>query len=103
MPERPDPVEVALKRGTAKLRAPSRDALFERLAHVEDGTSIRDAFEAVGASRPVQLTREQKAKLHRVIDDWINERKGDSDELDEGIRDLWAGLYDDVYGGKSQT
>lgn len=58
---------------------------------------------AVGASRLVKLTREQKAKLHGVIDDWINELHGSSDDLDEGIRDLWAGLYDDVYGDKSQT
>jgi hypothetical protein len=103
MPERPNRVEVALNRGTAKLRPPSRDALLERLAHVEGGTSIRAAFEAVGASRPVKLTREQKAKLHGVIDDWINELRGSGDDLDEGIRDLSTGLYDDVYGDKNQA
>jgi hypothetical protein len=103
MPERPNRVEVALNRGTAKLRPPSRDALLERLAHVEDGRSIRDAFAAVGASRPVELSREQKAKLHGVIDDWINELRGSGDDLDEGIRELWAGLYDDVYSDKTQS
>jgi hypothetical protein len=101
MPERLDNVTIKLNRGTATLPWPSRDALLEKLTHVEHGTSIRDAFEAVGASRPVELTLEQKAKLHGVIDNWIDGLEGGVDDLDEGIRELWAGLYADVYGDET--
>jgi hypothetical protein len=101
MPERLDNVTIKLNNRTVTLPWPSRDALLEKLTHVEHGTSIRDAFEVVGASRPVELTREQKVKLHSVIGDWINELKGGADDLDEGTRELWAGLYADVYGDET--
>jgi hypothetical protein len=101
MPERVDNVTIKLNNRTVTLPWPSRDALLEKLTHVEHGTSIRDAFEAVGASRPVELTREQKAKLHGVIADWIDGLEGGVDDLDEGTRELWAGLYADVYGDET--
>jgi hypothetical protein len=54
---------------------------------------VVQAFEAVGTSRPVELTPEQRAALRSAIDAWAGEA-GD-EGLPEGIGELRQALVDD--------
>jgi hypothetical protein len=101
MPERLDKVTIKLNNRTVTLPWPSRDALRDKLGQTERGRSISDAFEAVGSSRPVEFTLEQKSELLRVIDHWKDQLAGGENDLNEGIRELWDGLYADVYGDET--
>jgi hypothetical protein len=64
-----------------------RDTLLEELAFAEGTKPIRERFEAVGASRPVELDAEERARLRTALDDW-----GDDRLQPEGIARLHAAL-----------
>ena len=51
-----------------------RDVLLEELAFAEGTKAIRERFEAVGASGPVELDAEQRARLRVALDDWGEDR-----------------------------
>jgi hypothetical protein len=51
-----------------------RDVLLEELAFAGGTKSIRERFEAVGASRPVELNGEERARLRTALDDWGEDR-----------------------------
>lgn len=95
MPERLDWIEIPLRRTTVTLPWASRESLLERLIHDAD-KEIRAAFEAVGASRPVNLTPVQKTELFRVIETWQG-IVGGSSGLPAGIFNLRNALLDDQY------
>ena len=64
----------------------SRQELLEQFRHLDSMKPVRDAFEAVGTSAPVLLTREQKADLIQVIEHWGSQVAGGlTDGLPEGI------------------
>lgn len=96
MPERLDRVEIALSSVTITLSWPSRDALLEELTFHDRGRSVRDAFEAVGSSRPVELTLEQKSMLLYVIEHWIGQLFNGVYDLPEGIVELRNALHDEL-------
>ena len=79
-------VQISLSRGTVELPWESRQELLEESRRVEGMHAMRDAFEAVGTSRPVSLTREDKVGLVAVIDLWA-----------EGIVELRDALRDDLH------
>ena len=64
-----------------------RDVLLEELAFAEGTKPIRESFEAVGASRQVELDVEQQARLRTALDDWGSDRL-----QPEGIVRLHAAL-----------
>jgi hypothetical protein len=64
-----------------------RDVLLEELAFAEGTKPIRERFEAVGASRPVELDREQRERLQAALDAWGSDRL-----QPEGIARLHAAL-----------
>jgi hypothetical protein len=64
-----------------------RDVLLEELAWAEGTKSIRVKFEAVGASRPVGLDAEERARLRTALDAWGSDRL-----QPEGIARLHAAL-----------
>jgi hypothetical protein len=64
-----------------------RDVLLEELAFAEGTKPIRERFEAVGASRPVELDAEQRARLRAALDAWGEDRL-----QPEGIARLHAAL-----------
>ena len=70
MPERLNRVTVALKVGEAVISWASRDALMQRLQETGERYNIRHSFNAVGASRPVELSPTQCADLVVILDDW---------------------------------
>jgi hypothetical protein len=51
-------------------------------------TGIVEAFEAVGASQPVNLSPEQRGQLHMLIDEWSRR----TSKLPEGIWSLRSAL-----------
>ena len=59
---------------------------------------MRDAFETVGTSRPVSLTRRDKVALVAVIDLWASDTEGGFSGLPEGIVELRDALRDDLGG-----
>jgi hypothetical protein len=65
-----------------------RDHLLEELAFAAGTKPIRERFEAIGASRPVQLDMELRARLRAVLDDW----EEGSVQQPEGIARLHSAL-----------
>ncbi len=96
MPERIDKITIATERETLTLPWSSRVALLDELQRYETGYTIRDAFTAVGASSPVELTNEQKTELLRVIDVWSERTEGGMRGLPEAILALRNALIDDL-------
>jgi hypothetical protein len=64
-----------------------RDVLLEELAFAEGTKAIRERFEAVGASQPLELDAEQRARLRTALDNWGSDRL-----QPEGIARLHAAL-----------
>jgi len=73
VPERPDTITVALSAGDITLSWDTRRALLARLQHVSESSSLRAMFEAVGATRPVELNPAQRATLLGLLDEWTLE------------------------------
>ena len=61
-----DHVQIALSRETIAIPWESRQALLAKLRPIEAMREVVLAFEAVGTTRPVELTAEQKDDLHAV-------------------------------------
>ena len=101
MPERLDLVTIALDRIDVVLRWAARTALLDEVAHLESDHGIRDAFEAVGVTRPVTLTLEQKAQLLLAIEQWSVRTPGGFTALPEGIFDLRNGLHNDLHDARA--
>ena len=104
MPERLDHVSIAIARGgganNVRLPWDSRDTLLAKLRTVEGADGIVKAFEDAGASRPVQLTAEQKALLYGVLDD--RAFTSAFDQLPPGFFELRNSLSDEVADAKRE-
>jgi hypothetical protein len=73
VPERLDRVAIATSRDVVELSWASRDSLLHEIRHLgENAKPIRAAFEAVGASRPVELSRADQTTLLSAIEIWAN-------------------------------
>lgn len=96
MPERLDSVQIAYSRGTVAIPWSSRDALLAETRHLDSAKSIRDAFLAVGATRPVELKRDEMVLLLHAIDVWMG-NVGGPDQLPAGIFNLRNALIDDTH------
>jgi hypothetical protein len=67
VPERLNRVEVATRYGTIEIPWTARDAILDELRGLGSARSTVEAFEAVGASRPVNLDRAGKAAVVDAI------------------------------------
>ena len=71
MSERLDRVAIATSRDVIELSWASRDSLLHEIRNLgENAKPIRTAFEAVGASRPVELSRAEQRTLYGAIELW---------------------------------
>lgn len=70
MPERLDCITVALDSGPVTLTWDARQAMMRRLLHVQENFRLRASFDAVGASRPVELTCNQRTTLLLTLENW---------------------------------
>jgi hypothetical protein len=65
-----DRVRIDVAGDIVEIARHERDILLQELA-VSPGTKdIREKFEAVGASRPVELDDEQRSRLRAALDVW---------------------------------
>lgn len=87
-------VEIAFSRETVSIPWLSRQALLDRMRHLESAAALVAAFEAVGTSRPVVLDAGGKADLFEIIRFWVSEVG--VDELPSRIADLRHALLDDI-------
>jgi hypothetical protein len=92
-----DRVRIALGRGIVELPWASRVALLDEIRNRESAKPIVDAFEAVGTSRPVTLTLEQKDQLVDLIESWDTQTERGLKGLPEGLFELRNALHDDLH------
>jgi hypothetical protein len=95
VPERFDRVAIETSRGTIELPWNSRDRLLHEIRHLEHAEAIRTAFAAVGASRPVPLSRPDKEVLLEAINEWS--RSVTVEQLPKGVWELRCALADEVH------
>ena len=90
-------VRVAYSRGEVAFSWESRQELLKQIRHLESALSIVAAFEAVGTSRPVVLTTDQKASLIELIERWGTQVRFGLKGLPEGMFALRNALHDDLH------
>ena len=96
MPDRLDRVAIATSRGTIEIPWSSRDALLQQITLEDTAQTIRFAFVAVGASRPVELKLEDVALLVQAIGRWMR-RVGGPSGLPAGIYELRRALTAELH------
>ena len=95
MPRIDERVQIVTSHSTIELTWKSREALLHEIRHLESARGIVHAFDAVGTSRPVPLTRQDQDLLFKVINEWS--RGVTVDGLPAGIWDLRCALADDLH------
>jgi hypothetical protein len=90
-PERLGRVQVATSGGTSEISWATRTELLRRLRHHDGTLAVVRTFEAVGASRPVELTDGAKHVLLGVVSAWV-----DADDAPEEVAELRRELLDDL-------
>ena len=89
-----EPVQIVTSQATIELSWKSREALLHEIRHLESARGITGAFETVGTSRPVALTRHEEGLLFEAINQWS---QGVTVEgLPAGIWDLRCALAADL-------
>jgi hypothetical protein len=94
-----DELRIELRRGIVSIPWSSRDALLEQLGNrdsMNDVPEVREAFLAVGTTRPVRLTEPQKLALRNVITFWAVAKGGSYQDLPEGIYTLRNALQNEL-------
>ena len=99
MPERLDRVTVVLNRGNVTLTWDTRQALMRRLQYVQETARLRVAFEAVGASLPVDLTGSQRTALLLVLEGWSLDLDG-HERMTKDLFQLRDALIADLHDAK---
>ena len=95
VPERLDRVAIATSRDVIELSWASRDSLLHEIRNLgENAKPIRTAFEAVGASRPVELSPADQTTLLSAIEQWADSVTVDA--LPPGIWRLRCALADQL-------
>jgi hypothetical protein len=69
-----DRVLINLAGEVVQITWAERDTLLEELAFAAETKPIRVKFEAVGASRPVELDADDRAHLRKALDEWGSDR-----------------------------
>jgi hypothetical protein len=90
MPEGLDRVQVVTSQGTVEISWDTRTELLSRLRHHGGTMAIVRAFEAVGATRPVELTDGGKHVLLGVVSAWV------ADGAPAEVTELRRELLDDL-------
>lgn len=93
VPTRLDRVRIVCPAGIFAIPPRSRDALLDRIQHLDSAGRIRDAFVTDRTSRPVTLDGDDVAVLSEVLESWA--RKAGAQQLPPGLWELRNGLQDD--------
>jgi hypothetical protein len=70
MPDRLDRVQVAVAGEIVEISWKDRNTLLDKLRTVASRDTIVKQFEAVGASRPVELDDDQRSRLRVTLELW---------------------------------
>jgi hypothetical protein len=89
-------VRIACSRGEVSIPWESREALLLEIRHLDSAAPTVEAFSAVGVSRPVELTLEQKGLLIEVIEQWATQADFGLEGLPDGMIDLRNALREDL-------
>jgi hypothetical protein len=87
-PSQPDRVRVDVAGELVDITWHERDLLLEELSFVRGCMDIRQAFEAVGAIRTVELDDTQRSRLSAALEDWGEH----GDQRPEGLTRLLMAL-----------
>lgn len=93
VPARLDRVRIVCPHGIFAIPGRSRDALLDKIEHLDAATGVREAFITDGASHPVTLSGDDVAVLSDVLEAWA--RKAGAQQLPPGLWELRNGLQDD--------
>jgi hypothetical protein len=94
MPERLDRVTVALGDREVIVSWNTREALMAQMQDF-DATELREAFDAVGATRPVELGPSQRDALLQLLEAWSRDEDPMPKELVE-LRDALIDGFDET-------
>lgn len=94
VPDHLHTITVVLSAGDVTISWDTRQALMARLQHISDSSSLRSMFEAVGATRPVELNAAQRATLLGLLDEWSVD--DESEAMPTELDDLRSSLRDDL-------
>jgi hypothetical protein len=94
MSDRLDWIHVATARGAVRVPWTTRDQLLERLRKAGRSLEVVRAFEAVGATRPVELSDDGKSVVLDMLSRWLDE--GDGSVAPAGVAELRQALLDDL-------
>jgi hypothetical protein len=89
-----DYIEIEVNDGTITLPWYSRETVIREVGATEDREEIRNAFEAAGTTRPVELTDEQRSELLNILDLWC--QRDTAEGLPEGVDDLRRELTEEA-------
>jgi hypothetical protein len=89
---------IALSRNTVELPWTSRGPLLARLRRHDAGLEVVLAFEAVGATPPVQLTAAGKRVLLQVVESWLYQET--AGRLPAGVAELRNELQNELARGE---
>jgi hypothetical protein len=99
MPERLDRVEVATRYGVDPISWTAREAILDELRHLESASDAVAAFQAVGASRPVEVDTSQKLAVLDAISVIAN-NAGGYDKIEPELFALRNDLVDELQAGE---
>ena len=94
MPERIDHYTIVLDNPEEIVSLNTREALMAQMQRL-DATELREAFDAVGAGRPVDLGPSQRDALHQVLEVWSRDEDPMPNELVE-LRDALIEGFDET-------
>jgi hypothetical protein len=89
-----DWIHVATAGGAVRFPWATRQELLERLRRAGRSLEVVRAFEAVGATRPVELTDDGRNVVLDTLSRWLDE--GDGTVAPEGVAELRQELLDDL-------
>jgi hypothetical protein len=97
MPERLDRVRIATRYGECEIRWTCRAEWLAKIRQLESehGDEVIRAFQAVGASRPVELDHDGKALVVEAIHSLERDADG-SMNLSTDVRELLRALVDEL-------
>jgi hypothetical protein len=95
-------VRVATSRGIVALPWSSREALLAEFSHLDSMPQVREKFDAVGRTQPVELTIAEKGAVVACIDFWSGTIEGGYDGMPEGLFELRNALHDDLHDAQQQ-
>jgi hypothetical protein len=98
MPERNiNTVQVSTSRGIVAMPWASREALLAEFSHLDSMRQVREKFDVVGTTRPVELTTAEKGNVVACIDFWSSQIAGGYERMPDGLFELRNALHDDLH------